>query len=885
MSAVTRLFIVDAMALAFRSFYALGKSSLSSSNGLPTGAIYGSAMFMHKLVTEEKPDYLLAVSDTPEPTFRHKRFPAYKANRGEMPSDLAEQSPYIFTLLENFGCPLLKIPGLEADDGLAAAAKRLSKPDVHTYTVSGDKDFMQIVSDQIFMYVPKKNEDAMIVGTHEVRERFHCSPDQVVDVLAIIGDPVDNVPGVHGIGEKGAAKLIESYGSLANVYEHLDEIAGKKQKEALIQHRDDAFLSRELVTLKTDIDFPIGLDELRCDWRVASANQNLLGLYQKLGFKTLGQRVKDALTKDVPADLTAEPNRDPKDTGIRVTTICDDDSFQTCVKELELCDIFAFVIVSSGSDIIADRATEFTLVTSSQMGFQIPLTEAGIYFTRQILNLPINKCTHGLKSALEALANCGIFPARPITDLEISDYLIDPNNYDHSLESMHERYSITVPLGLNPADRAAVMVALIAPVAKNIRDLNLERVLNDIELPLVQVLCAMERQGVFIDAEYLATYSDELDKLSTDLEQKIHSAAGALININSSKQLQDLLFQKLKLHEVAGIKRLKKTKTGFSTDESVLSQLAAVHPVPELILQYRTVNKLKSTYVDALPQYLNPRTHRIHTRFNQTVAATGRLSSDRPNLQNIPIQSSLGRKIREAFKPAEADHVLISADYSQVEIRLLAHLANATDLIDAFKLGLDVHRVTAAKIFSIPEAEVTDQLRSQAKAVNFGIIYGMGPQRLAAQTGVTLTAAREFIQRYFEVYPGIKSYTLELIEFAKRHGYCLTMMGRRRPIPELRDANQALQSRGENIAVNAPIQGSAADVIKLAMINVHALLRTKRFKTTMLLQVHDELVFSAPESELPDVVPLIRGAMESAVETRVPLKVDISWGANWLSAH
>ncbi len=884
MSQPKRLFIVDAMALAFRSFYALGKSSLSSSTGLPTGAIYGSAMFMHKLVAEEKPDYLLAVSDTPEPTFRHQRYPAYKANRGEMPSDLEQQIPYIFTLLEHFGCPLVKIPGLEADDIIAAAALKFSTTDLHTYIVSGDKDFMQIVSDKIFMYVPKKNENPVIVGPNEVRERFHCSPHQVIDVLAIIGDTVDNVPGVHGIGEKGAAKLIESYGSLANIYEHLDEITSKKQKEALLQHKDDAFLSRELVTLKLDVTLPVNLEQIRCDWRAANANQNLLSLYQKLGFKTLSQRVKDGLSKSELPEASV-PTTNSEASFFDLYVVSDDASFENCLNALNKCDVFSFWVTASGSDIVADRAVEITLVTAAKTAFQIPLTEAGIYFSREIFDLPTTKCTHGLKLSLEALANCGISPSKSIIDLEICDYLIDPNHYDHSLESMHERYGIAVPIGATPQQKAAVILALFGPIIKLIQDLDLTRVLELIELPLVAVLCDMERQGVFIDADLLADYSDELDKLANDLEFKIHNAAGSNININSSKQLQDLLFQKLKLHEIAGLKRLKKTKTGFSTDESVLSQLASVHPVPELILQYRTVSKLKSTYVDALPQYLNPKTHRIHTRFNQTVAATGRLSSDRPNLQNIPIQSALGRRIREAFKPAEPGHVLISADYSQVEIRLLAHLANATDLINAFKLGLDVHRVTAAKIFSVEEDAVTDQLRSQAKAVNFGIIYGMGPQRLAAQTGVTVTAAREFIKRYFEVYPGIKSYTNELIEFARKHGYCLTMMGRRRPIPELRDSNQALQSRGENIAVNAPIQGSAADVIKLAMIKVHALLKKERLKSRMLLQVHDELVFSTPEPELTYVIPLIRDAMESAVPTRVPLKVDISWGQNWLAAH
>ena len=492
---------------------------------------------------------------------------------------------------------------------------------------------------------------------------------------------------------------------------------------------------------------------------------------------------------------------------------------------------------------------------------------------------------HGWKLAIEMLLNIGIEVKAPFLDLEICDYLIDPNHYDHGLCSLSERYLGKPELPTTLIEQTALLSDLHKALAPRIHELGLTHVLSAIEMPLVPVLADMERTGVFIDAEYLAAYSDELSILAKTLEQQIYEAAGGAFNINSSKQLQELLYTKLKLHELAGLKRLKKTKTGFSTDESVLSQLAASHPIPDLILQYRTVTKLKSTYVDALPQFLNARSHRIHTRFNQTVAATGRLSSDKPNLQNIPNQSPLGRRIRKAFKPPEADAVLISADYSQVEIRLLAHLAEATDLIAAFKLGLDVHRVTAAKIFGIPEEEVSSELRSQAKAVNFGIIYGMGPQRLAAQTGVTLSAAKDFISRYFEVYPGIKSYTTELLKSARATGYCVTMFGRRRPIPELRDGNQAIQNRGENIAVNAPIQGSAADLIKLAMIKVHHALKAHRLKTKMLLQVHDELVFSAPESELEAVVPIIRECMENAITARVPLKVDISWGPDWLAAH
>ena len=883
MSQLKRLFVIDTMALAFRSFYALGRSSLSTKSGLPTGAIYGSALFMQKLLSEQQPDYLLAVTDTPEPTFRHQRYPAYKANRGEMPEDLSQQIPYIFSLLQHLRCPLLKVPGVEADDVIGTVAKRFAGPDLAVYIVSGDKDFMQIVDDRILMFVPKKNEDAVIVDPAAARERFHCTPDQVIDVLALIGDAVDNVPGVHGIGEKGAAKLIETYGSLSGIYERLDEISAKKQREALIADRENAFLSRELVTLKTDLDLPISLDQTICHWQQSAANPELLSFYQELGFKSLSQKVKSVLGESA---LASTPESQLiHHSALSFTEVLDDDTAQKLYDAAASAREIFITVATSGSDVVADKAINLALITDLGDAFQLPLSEAGIYYARQILSGSATKVAHGWKLAIEMLLNIGIDVKAPYVDLEICDYLIDPNHYDHGLNSLAQRYLDRSELPNTLMEQTVLLSELHKVIAPRINELSLNHVLSVIEMPLVPVLADMERTGVFIDAEYLASYSDELSIVAKTLEEQIYESAGGAFNINSSKQLQELLYTRLKLHELAGLKRLKKTKTGFSTDESVLSQLAPSHPIPDLILQYRTVTKLKSTYVDALPQFLNARSHRIHTHFNQTVAATGRLSSDKPNLQNIPNQSPLGRRIRKAFKPPEADAVLISADYSQVEIRLLAHLAEATDLIAAFKLGLDVHRVTAAKIFGIPEADVSSELRSQAKAVNFGIIYGMGPQRLAAQTGVTLAAAKDFISRYFEVYPGIKSYTAELVKSARATGYCVTMFGRRRPIPELRDGNQTIQNRGENIAVNAPIQGSAADLIKLAMIKVHHALKAHRLQTKMLLQVHDELVFSAPESEVEAVVPMIRDCMENAITTRVPLKVDISWGPDWLAAH
>ena len=896
-----RIFIIDAMALLFRSFYALGRSSLSTRQGVPTGAVYGAAMFLNKLLVSERPDYLVAVSDTAAPTFRHKLYPQYKAHRDEMPNDLAAQIPLFFELLANYHCPLLRADGFEADDLIGTIVRRYASAQVHAFIVSGDKDFMQLIGPHVRMYAPKKDEEAQIIDIAAVREKFHCAPEQVIDALALIGDTADNVPGVKGIGEKGAAKLIETYGSLDGIYANLDKITAVRQRQGLEAGRAAAYLSRELVTLKTDLPVDLSLPQLACQPDAAMASPELLAFFQQLEFKSLVAKVQTALAKlpaggtvatvtstAVPESMAESTLREPEpSTASPLVCVVNDAATQEQLSAaITACTNFVLVVQASGEDVATDKATSLVFLTDQGAAFTLDLNEEGIYNARALLRGPQLVIGHGLKLAVQMLANVGIDIIAKMVDLELCDYLLDPNHYDHTLTSMALRHlSQELAPAASGSERAQTMLALYTTTAPQIVARDLGRILWEVEMPLVPVLAAMERKGFYIDAAYLAAYSDELAAEATRLETEIYAAAGGPFNINSPKQLQELLYDRLNLQELAGLKRIKRTKTGLSTDESVLSLFAKVHPVPALILSYRTIMKLKNTYVDTLPQFISPSTNRVHTRFNQAVAATGRLSSDRPNLQNIPVQSALGRRIRQAFKPEHAGWILISADYSQVEIRLLAHLADAVDLIEAFKNGLDVHTVTAAKIFGVPVASVTPQLRSRAKAVNFGIIYGMGPQRLAAETGTTLTEAKDFIKRYFEVYPGIKAYIDGLIDKAKAAGYCRTMLGRQRAIPELADRNLANRARGENIAVNAPIQGSAADLIKLAMIRLAHELGERQLRTQLLLQVHDELVFSAPEAELAEVIPVIRQAMEHALTTKVPLKVDIKTGADWLAAH
>ncbi len=877
------------MALIFRSFYAFNRTSLSTKDGVPTGAVYGSALFINKVISEEKPDYLICVTDAPGDTFRHELYKDYKAHRDAMPDDLKGQLPFFFELLTAFGCPPISLKGFEADDIIGTIAKQFSSADLETYIVSGDKDFMQLVSSDIKMFVPKKNEESVIVGIAEVADKFHCPPERVIDCLALIGDTADNVPGVPGIGEVTAAKLIEEYGSLEGIYENIESIKAKKQKETLLANKDSAFLSRRLVTIDTSVPLDFKLDNFVCKDN-ATTSDSLLSFYKKLEFKSLVKKVESETNKK-PGKKTAEssspqefteiqPDLLKPTTSVRAYT---DAELDQIVHGLNAGTVIYSVMVNSGEDFLADRPTDFWFLIGEDK-VSLPANDRGVYYARQLLTgNAATKVIHDFKFTTHMLRNVAIDVSSPVFDPEIADYLIDPNNYDHSLTSICSRY-LHRSWPEAPADQLSVLPEIKSELGQLLEKMELVSLMEQIDIPLTRVLAAMEFEGVFIDSGFLASYSDKLDLLLKDAENAIYKAVGETFNINSPKQLQDILFVKLKIHEQLKIKTLKKTKTGYSTDESVLTKLAG-HPVPKLILDYRSIAKLKSTYVDTLPQYANPISGRIHTCFRQTVAATGRLSSDKPNLQNIPMRSKLGREIRKAFRPENPDWIFISADYSQVEIRLLAEMAGDGDLIQAFIDGLDVHTITASKIFNVALDKVDPVLRSRAKAINFGIIYGMGPVRLSQETGVTTSEAKAFIQRYFEVYPGIERLSSELIAFARKHGYCKTLLGRRRPIPELNDSNQGLQARGENIAINAPIQGTSADLIKLAMIDIHKKLKAQRMKTKMILQVHDELVFTAPKSEKEQAILLIRDSMEHALKTKVPLKVDVGSGENWYEAH
>ncbi len=902
------LYLIDGSAYVYRAFFAL--PPLSNSKGLQTNAVYGFTTMLMKILREHRPDGLAVVFDEKGPTLRHDEFKDYKAQRPPMPEGMSAQIPYIHRVVEAFGLPAVRLAGYEADDLIGTLSRKAEAAGFDVVIVTGDKDMFQLLTPHVRIYDPVKDK---WYGEAECRERFGVEPARVVEVMGLMGDATDNIPGVKGIGEKTAIKLITQFGSIDELLRRVEEVTSPRTRALLIEQANNARLSRRLATIQTNapLEFNPGQFAIR-----PAYGEELIALLRELEFTSLLKTLQ-------PAGTAADA------LGSEVRMIKDSAEARRFVDTVGETDMVALQCVCSGADGTSEpagaRAILQGLAVSVSNGvtvFAAPPHPDSLRAGRpepvhalleplaDLLKSPTRlKAVHDLKLALLALGRAGWELGPPWFDTMIADYLLNPNRRSHSLETVamdllgyrlgagqatastenetlgrlfdesgDEAKQRTAELA---AESASVILRLVPLQKERLQEQGSWRLFEDVEMPLVPVLAEIERNGFLLDVRALEQLSKELERELDRMMETIAHFAGGEFNINSPKQLAAVLFDKL------GLTPIRKTKTGYSTDEDTLTQLATQHELPALILNYRSLSKLKSTYVDALPQLVNPETGRLHTSLNQAVAATGRLSSTEPNLQNIPVKGEYGLRIREAFI-APPGHLLVCADYSQIEPRILAHLSQDERLLRVFERGEDIHTATAVEIFRLPPEQITREMRRAAKTVVFGIVYGISPFGLAQNIGVSQAEAKKYIDTYFERYAGVKALLDRTVAEAKEKGYTTTILGRRRPIPELRSADPTQRNFGERMAVNSPIQGSAADLIKVAMIDVHKRLRAELPGTKMILQVHDELIFETPENELAHAKQLVKTEMEAVgpkLGLSVPLKVDVGAGKNWRAAH
>lgn len=893
-----RLYLMDGSAFAFRSFFAI--AGLTNSKGEPTNAVFGFARALLKLLREQEPSHIAAVFDAPGKTFREDLYADYKATRQETPPDLVAQMPRIDACVEAFDIPLIRIEGVEADDVMGTLAWRAEAEGYEVVLVSGDKDLLQLVTERVRVYDPHKGDDGAWYGPAEVKERFGVPPENVVDALGLMGDSSDNVPGVRGIGPKTARKLLEKYGTIDGLYEHLDDLKGK-QREKLEEDRELAMLSRQLVTIDTQVDLDLPLDSLeRQPWD----ETKLAAFFHEMEFHSLAE------------EFAGEPGADEE---TDYQTIATREALDTLVRQLRDAGEFALDTETTSIDAMQARLVGISVSTAEGTGFYIPVghtaslgdehPQLDLSVVKEVLgpvlaDPAIGKTGHNIKYDLIVLERAGLPVAGVAFDTMVGSYLTDPSRLRHNLSEVSLHYlnrpmipiedligrgSRAVTFDTVPIERACVYAAEDADIAWRLTGLfrarlseeGLERLFEEVELPLVGVLARMEMAGIALDGSVFSQLHGEVTNRLAQLEEAIYESAGERFQINSPKQLQAVLFDRI------GLKPLRKTKTGYSTDMEVLGQLALEHPLPQRILDYRGLEKLRSAYIDVLPQMVNPDTGRLHTSYNQAVAATGRLSSSDPNLQNIPVRTELGRRIREGFvaqgSANEEPYVLISADYSQVELRVLAHLSDDAGLLEAFEDDRDIHRDTAARVFGVMPELVDVEMRRRAKAVNFGVIYGISAYGLSRNLGIPPKEAGKFIDAYFEQYPGVRRWIDATIAEARKKGFVTTLLGRKRYVANLDASNNTARQAAERVAMNTPVQGTAADIIKLAMVRLEEALAGT--KARMLLQVHDELIVEAPAREADKAAAQMDEIMAGTVDLRVPLKVDTGIGKNWAEAH
>ncbi len=932
-----RFFLLDGMAIAYRAYFAFISRPLINSKGMNTSAIFGFVSTLDKILSEERPEHIAVAFDTPTPTFRHERYAAYKATREKMPDDMVEQLPWLKRIVDAYNIPVLELPGWEADDVIGTLAHRAESEHLQCCLVTPDKDFMQLVTERVQIYRPGKKADTWdVIGIEGVHEKFGVRPDQVIDVLGLMGDQSDNIPGVKGVGEKTAIPLIQEFGSIPALYEDLSRVSKPALREKLASQRDMAFLSRELVTI--DCSAPIDVDPMSL--QASPRNVALLReMFTELELTRFAARLEtqsasfgsisslgtasDGPTLPVrPSDGGAEAEASPPLSlfageslagGMRSAETSPHEyvlvrtaaELQTMVSEILAHEEFCF----------DTETTAPNALTSDLVGMSFAVRPAHAWYVAVSGELDAARLAadvaplfdgarriigQNLKFDLTVLARLGITTRQPLYDTMLASYILRPEGA-HDMDSLamqmlgYRPIPISSLLGAGRDQRtmADVPVEQVAEYAAEDADVTLqlahalrgeiastgqEALLEEVEYPLVHVLVDMERTGIRIDVEALSDISHEMEGQITGVVARIHDHAGEPFNIASTRQLGTVLFDKL------GLPAGKKTKTGYSTDVSVLESLVGVHPIIEDVLLYRQLTKLKSTYVDALPKLVHPATGRIHSSFNQAVAATGRLSSTDPNLQNIPIRTAAGREIRRAFVP-EQPYTLLSADYSQIELRLAAELSGDEGLMAAFVSNEDIHTSTAMRLFGAAAGDVTSDMRRQAKTVNFGILYGISAFGLAQRLGISNADAKDLIDLYFEKYPRINRYITDTISFAKAHGYVQTIKGRRRYLPDINNKNRSVRMFAERVAINAPIQGSAADMIKIAMIDIDRELRRRALRSRLLLQVHDELVFEVLPEETEEMRDLVVRCMVDALALKVPIVVECGMGPNWLEAH
>ena len=921
-----KLFLIDAYALIYRSYYAFIKNPRINSKGVNTSAIFGFINTLEDVLKREQPTHIAVAFDPKGPTFRHEAFEQYKAQREETPEVIRQSVPVIKEVIQAYHIPILEVPYYEADDVIGTVAKQAAANGFEVYMMTPDKDYGQLVADHIYMYRPKFGGDYEVLGVSEVLEKYQLqSTEQVIDLLGLMGDTADNIPGCPGVGEKTAQKLLAEFGSIENLLANTDKLKGA-QKKKVEENVEQIRFSKFLATIKTDV--PITFDAELCK-RVTPDEDRLVELYTELEFKTFINRLKGessvvSSSKEPKAAVQYDLFATEPVVESEVSSLADINTMphsyylaDTAEKQIALCEqllqekSFAFDTETDGLDPLTAGLVGMSFAIREQEAWYVPVPANREEATDIIFRLApalqhpeIEKVGQNIKFDILALRKYGVRVKGPLFDTMLAHYLLNPE-LRHGMDYLAETYlkyktvpieDLIGPKGKKQASMRTVPIEQIKEYAAEDADVTLrlkhyfapllkqeglESLFFEMEMPLIYVLAEMEATGVKLDTNALKQSSEVLSQQLTALEESIYDLAGQSFNINSTKQVGEILFDKLKLDEKA-----KKTKTGgYSTSEEVLEKIRGKHPIVDKLLEYRGIKKLLSTYIDALPALIHPETGKIHTSFNQAVTATGRLSSTNPNLQNIPVRDELGREIRKAFIADDDDCIFFSADYSQIELRLMAHLSNDPHMVEAFCSGADIHAATAAKIYGSPVEEVTSDMRRKAKTANFGIIYGISVFGLAERLSIPRAESKELIDGYFQTYPRIKEYMEESIRVAKEKGYVETLFKRKRFLPDINSHNAIVRGYAERNAINAPIQGSAADIIKLAMIRIHQRFEAEHLKSRMILQVHDELNFNVRKEEFDRVKEIVLDCMEHVLQLRVPLIADCGEGKNWLEAH